>query len=351
LLVVVGTPLDQAPRFWDRSSEWHLPQVGAMMVSYADFHKSGPKRRAAMEIGLRAYLGIDDRMRIYLDNGSFAFWRKGMERPINEYIEFVREAKPDWYPIPADYIPHPQLSTDKQRVLFDQTMEMNLKYGSQGFVPVAHAGDWLEGYLEAFQRYGLLSCAQIALGGLVPRLLSSKGSKSRREVVDAIKQTNECFNGGLHVFGIGGLGTLHLAASLGVYSIDSVGWRNRAARGLILLPGRGERSVVPLGNWHGVEISQAELKMIETCKCPACKRYGLAGLRARNARGNSEGRGNGTSGFNRRAIHNLWTLLREAEEIDAKLQSGEYYIWYRQHVTGTILPKLIEYALYRNGNF
>ena len=345
MLVVVGTQLDHGPRFWDKSDKWYLPQVRAIMVSYADFHKSRRKRRAAMDIGLRAYLGLDHKTLVYLDNGSFTFWRKGLERPINEYVEFVNEARPDWYPVPADYIPHPQLPNNEQKELFSQTMKINRRYAGQGFVPVVHAGDWLGEYLEGLERTGLLPSGQVALGGLVPRLLTSKGSKSRREVVDAIKQARECIGSGLHVFGIGGLGTLHLAASLGVHSIDSVGWRNRAARGLILLPGRGERSVVALGNWRGVEVSEVERQMIERCRCPACRRSGFDGLRASNSRHNKAGRGNGTSGFNRRAIHNLWTLLKEADEVDVKLRNGEYPEWYRKHVSGSILLSLIEYSL------
>lgn len=77
MLVVVGTQLDQAPRFWDKSSEWYLPQVKAIMVSYAGFHKNSSKRRAAMERGIHAYLRVDQGMPVHLDNGSFAFWRKG----------------------------------------------------------------------------------------------------------------------------------------------------------------------------------------------------------------------------------------------------------------------------------
>jgi len=345
VLVVVGTELDGVPRFWDKSNEWYLSQAKAMMVSYAHFHRSSSKKKAAMQRGIHAYLGVSPDMSVYLDNGSFAFWRKGIEPPIYDYTEFVTEAKPDWYPIPADYIPHPQLSKDEQRHLFSKTMEVNLAYASQGFVPIMHAGDWLEGYLEAFERNGLSRCKEIGLGGLVPRLLMSRGSTSRERVIDAIRQVRERFDGHLHIFGIGGLGTLHLAASLAVDSIDSSGWRNRAARGLILLPGRGERSVIPLSSWRGVEVSQEEIQMLEVCPCPACQRYGLIGLRSCNARSNKEGRGIGISGFKIRAIHNLWTLLREAEEVESKMQSKEYNMWYRNHVKSTILLRLIEYAL------
>ena len=350
MLVVIGTELDHAPRFWAKSDEWYVQEAKSIMVSYADFYKSRRKRKLAMDKGIREYLGVQSNMSVYLDNGSFAFWRKGLERPIEEYVEFVSIVRPDWYPVPADYIPHPQLSRREQKLLFHKTMKMNLKYADKGFVPVMHAGDWLEEYLQAFERHGLLSCDQVALGGLVPRLLSSKGSKSRREVVDAIRKVRDLFKGKLHVFGIGGLGTLHLASALKVDSIDSVGWRNRAARGLILLPGRGERSVVSLGNWRGVEVSEDEKLMIEQCQCPACRRFGLSGLQEWNSRGNKEGRGNGTSGFNKRAIHNLWTLLREAREVDERFERGEYGHWYRQHVSGNILIKLIEYSLNHTGN-
>ena len=348
MLVVIGTQLDHAPKFWDKSSEWYLPEAKAIMISFADFYKSKCKQKAAMDKGLKEYLGVQSDMLVYLDNGSFAFWRQGQKRPVEEYVQFVKETRPDWYPIPTDFIPHPQLSRAEQELLFEKTMQMNIEYGPRGYVPVIHAGDWLEDYLEALDRNRVSLSGGVALGGLVPRLLTTKGAASRKKVIDAIKQARDYIPTELHVFGIGGLTTLHLAAALGVDSIDSSGWRNRAARGLILLPGRGERSVVPLGNWRGVEVSDDEIQMLELCGCPACRKYGLTGLKAYNTRGNKEGRGDGTSGFNRRAIHNLWTLLHEAAEVDARLAKGEYGTWYREHMTGTIVLRLIEYALNHN---
>ena len=50
----------------------------------------------------------------------------------------------------------------------------------------------------------------------------------------------------LHVFGIGGTATLHLAMLLGMDSVDSSGWRNRAARGVVQLVGSGDRVVAKL---------------------------------------------------------------------------------------------------------
>ena len=114
---------------------------------------------------------------------------------------------------------------------------------------------------------------------------------------------------------------------------------------MILVPGRGERSVVPLGNWRGKELSKEELEIVNKCECPACTKYGLEGLRAQNARDNHKGRGNGASGFNRRAIHNLWTILKEAEKVEEQLNQGTYKDWHHQYASSPILSKLIEYAL------
>jgi queuine/archaeosine tRNA-ribosyltransferase len=342
--VVVGTELDESPRFWRAGDTWYLPQVKAMMVSYFDFHRRPRKRRAAMDQGIHGYLGVSEGTKVYLDNGAFAFWRRGMDPPVSEYSEFVRSALPDWFPVPADFIPSPNLERASQHELMRRTMAMNVDFADKGFVPVLHAGDWLEEYLEAFEREGFLRGPHIAIGGLVPRLLSSRGATTRRNVVDSLRRVRAAYPYSLHAFGIGGLNTLHVAAVLGVNSLDSSGWRNRAARGLILLPGRGERSVIPLGSWHGVEVSEQEMVLLAKCECPACTAHGIEGLRQRNDRANHEGRGNGSSGFNRRAVHNLWTLLREAQSIDGHMQIGDYAEWYSTHVVGT-MQKLVAYTL------
>ena len=104
MLIVVGTQLDHAPRFWDKSDEWYLPEVKAVMVSFADFCKSKTKKKSAMEKGLRGYLGVQPDVLVYLDNGAFVFWRRGLEPPIDDYVEFVREARPDWYPVPTAFL-------------------------------------------------------------------------------------------------------------------------------------------------------------------------------------------------------------------------------------------------------
>jgi 7-cyano-7-deazaguanine tRNA-ribosyltransferase len=107
--VVAGLSLKNLePRVWDPTSAFHITGISAVMVSYAEFHKMRARRRAAMDAGLRAYLGMPDDVAIYLDNGAFYFGSQDGHAPMDEYEEFVEKAKPDWKPIPQDYIPFPE---------------------------------------------------------------------------------------------------------------------------------------------------------------------------------------------------------------------------------------------------
>jgi len=316
------------------------------MVSYAEFHDSPQRRLEAMERGIREYLGVKDTVEVYLDNGAFAFWRNGTESPIEEYVDFVAEAQPDWYPIPADFIPDPKLGSSEQKRLFQKTMEINRKYARNGYVPVVHAGDWLSEYLRKLEVEDIDVSSGLALGGLVPRLLTKAGASSREKVIDAIKEVRDAYREtSLHVFGIGGLTTMHLAAVLNVDSIDSVGWRMRAAHGLIFIPGKGERSIKKLGNWNRTEVSEREMKVLKRCSCPACKRYGLDGLIASKEDNEKEDDNFGAVGFYNRATHNLWTLLKEARDIEKHLDEGDYSEWYKDHVKSPLFRRLIDYAL------
>src|SRR3954453_13150055 len=93
LVVVAGlTKKNLHPRVWDPASPYYLPDLQAVMVSYAEFHAMPNKRRKAMEQGLHAYLGVGGNVTIYLDNGAFAFISNDGEVPRDEYEAFVREA-------------------------------------------------------------------------------------------------------------------------------------------------------------------------------------------------------------------------------------------------------------------
>lgn len=335
--VVVGLSLKNLkPRFWRPDSPYYLPQVKAVMVSYAEFDAMPARHRKAMERGLHAYLGVPRDVAIYLDNGSFSFQRKGKQIPEAAYQAFVRAARPDWYAVPQDFIPSPGMTDAEQRHCVVETMQMNRTYSYDGFVPVLHVSRLLGDYVAAFQAHPELTGKRgLAIGGIVPNLLRAPKAMPYPAVLRGLQHVREVFaDKKLHLFGVGGTATLHLAALIGIDSVDSSGWRNRAARGIVQLPGRGDRLVAELGSWRGREPDDLEWALLKACGCPACQRYGVKGLRESKI-----------EGFCKRATHNLWTLFQEAEAIEHHLTEGTYEPWYKEHIENSIYRPLIDYAL------
>jgi hypothetical protein len=334
--VVAGISLSGIkPRVWDSECEYYLRELQAVMVSYADFHRMPTRRRWAMEQGIHQYLGTPEGVKVYLDNGAFYFLSRDGEMPVRDYEEFVKKANPDWFPIPQDFIPTPKMSREEQEKCFVRTMGMNLNYRYRHYshIPVIHISTFLEDYVKQFKRHRLfLKKPCIALGGIVPNLLRAPKAMPYKQILGSLLHVREEFKEQkLHIFGIGGTATVHLAALLGINSVDSSGWRNRAARGIIQLPGTGERIVADLGNWRGRRVSEEERKKLAECQCPACQKYGLTGLEA-----------SGVEGFCNRATHNLWILLEEARLIQEHLTEKTYKDWYKEHLDNTIYRPLIE---------
>jgi len=337
LKIVAGTTLSALkPHVWNSESEYYLPALTAIMISYADFHKSPTRRRKAMEQGLHTYLGVPKHIKIYLDNGAFYFITHGGTIPVQEYTEFVENAQPDWFPIPQDFIPTPKMTQEEQQKCLELTMEMNFRYWQGNYVPVVHISVLLKDYVSRLKSYELLLQKEtIALGGIVPNLLKAPKAMHPQKILEKLIHIRQEFRDKkLHVFGIGGTITLHIAALLGFNSVDSSGWRNRAARGIVQLPGTGDRMVAELGSWRGREPDTKEWKILAECQCPACQKYGLDGLKA-----------NLVHGFRNRATHNLWILLEEASLIQEHLIEGNYNNWYLSHLDNTLYRPLIKKIL------
>lgn len=337
MLVVAGLSLrNLQPRVWDASSPFFLANLKAVMVSYADFHQLRKQRTRAMDQGLRAFLGLPDGIRVYLDNGSFYFLRAASSSKYSEYEEFVEHAKPDWWPIPRDFIPVPRMTAQSRRRCFEKTMKVNRQYDRDGFVPVLHIGSQLDNYIKAITSSETLrGKGRIAMGGIVPNLLRAPKALTYSVVLDSLRRVRATFvDRELHVFGIGGTSTLHLAALFGIDSVDSSGWRNRAARGIVQLPGCGDRSVANLGSWRGRTPSHKEWRLLKDCRCPACAAYGIEGLKA-----------NGLAGFSCRATHNLSVLLGEAGWLSLALEAGEYKNSFANRLDNSVYLPLIRCVL------
>ena len=331
MLVVAGLSLTNLkPRVWDPTSPYYLPGLRAVMVSYADFHRNPGRRRAVMTQNLHTYLGVPQHIKIYLDNGAFYFIGRTNDTPRADYDDFVAQAKPDWWPIPQDYIPVPQMTRAEQEHCYTRTMQVNLEYHHDGYVPVVHISNFLEQYTIAVTAHERLAAKPaLALGGIVPNLLRTPKAIPYREILKSLTHVRQTFSTkSIHIFGVGGTATLHLATLLRFDSTDSSGWRNRAARGIVQLPGSGDRMVANLGSWRGRIPSPQEWQKLEQCQCPACENYGLDGLKA-----------SGIGGFCNRATHNLWVLLEETRAAEDHLSDGTYKEWYKTHLdNSTYLP-------------
>jgi hypothetical protein len=334
MLIVAGLSLKNlAPRVWDPSSPFYISGLSAVMVSYGEFHQMQACRAAAMEQGLRAYLRVPTDVKVYLDNGAFYFGSKNAEAPLDEYEEFVDRAQPDWKPIPQDYIPFPGMTPQKRWGCLIKTMRVNVQYQHNGYVPVVHIGNNLMEYTSRVTAHQSLSKKpSIALGAIVPNLLRKPSAIPYMDVLVGLQHVRDTFrNKSIHVFGVGGTATLHLAALLGFDSVDSSGWRNRAARGIVQLPGCGERLVADLGSWRGREPSSKEWKILKHCKCPACCDHGTRGLKASKLHG-----------FCCRATHNLWVLLEENRWLTKQISAGTYSANYKRRVDNSTYKPIIQ---------
>lgn len=337
MLIVAGFSLKCIePRVWDRDSSYYLSDLKAVMISYAEIHQMPKLRKKMMDEGIHAALNIPSNIKVFLDNGAFSLSRKNLELSISDYEEFVEKAKPDWRPIPQDFIPAPSMSLQKQKQCLQQTMKSNLDFQHDGFVPVIHISRVINQYIKELKSSDkLMAKTSLAIGGIVPNLLRAPKALGYTEILKSlINIRREFAHKQIHIFGIGGTSTIHLAALLKMNSVDSSGWRNRAARGIIQLPGSGERTVAELGSWNGRKLDETETEKLEACKCPVCKKEGFDGLKA-----------NASFGFRNRATHNLWTLLQEQEWISKQLKEETYVENYKQHINNSIYSPLVDFLV------
>ena len=347
--VIAGLSLKNLkPRVWDPENPYYLPALRAVMVSYAEFHAMPWLRERAMKMGLRKFLGIPpgSPVRVYLDNGAFYFLGRGGEMPrTRDYMDFVDRAKPFWHPIPREWIPAPNMRKSERDEYHEWTMGANRRWIKEGCVPVAHIGPLLGEYMRKLQKHPHLPREKrIALGGIVPNLLRAPKAMPYPQILEGLFDFREEFRDNrLHVFGIGGTATVHLAALVGLDTADSSGWRNRAARGIVQLPGKGDRIIAAdLGSWRGRAPDRKDREQLKKCgtekpkrdACPVCRRWGWQALKKR-----------GIEGFCNRATHNLWVLLQEAEWVNKKLASGKYADEYRSRLDNSVYLPLVRTAL------
>jgi len=314
--------------FWAAGTATYVEGIDAIMVSFAEIVSRKWKSTRDNPADLKGHLGFNGE--VFLDNGCYTLLRKGQEPSVKDYVRFIKEAKPDWFPVPIDYVPSPSSSLREARQLAERTARMNEEYGPLGFVPVVHIGPHFMKFFELTVR--TLSPSRIAIGGIVPYVQYSRGAKTRFPL-ELLAKARRSFGGQLHIFGFGGgITSLHIAAALSIDSTDSCSWRVRAARGLIMVPGRGERAVRDFRSRKDRILSLEDLLALKKCRCAPCKVDGINALEM-----------TGQPGFQHRAIHNLSVLSHESKLLNEH-RGRNLKAWSLSRLNNSQRRFLLEYA-------
>jgi len=262
---------------------------------------------------------------LFLDNGAYTARMQKKELDTERVISVQESLNPD-LTIPLDYPFLPGTSKNVMEESWDKTTENILLWQestslSGRLVPTLHSWDkdslrknvdWLQKYADS---------SLIALGSIVDQSFSNfKGFFGDRqptmELIDMVSYALSVIEREsefkVHLMGWGSSPLmLHLGYYMGMKSMDTMGYRRKAAYGNIVLPGRGERhigetSTIFGGRKIGDVGSDDDLKLLDDCSCPICQSNQLLLL----------------SNWKARAIHNEWVMKQEALTAETFLEMG-----------------------------
>jgi tRNA-guanine family transglycosylase len=272
---------------------------------------------------------LDFRGPVMMDSGGFMFMtKKHMKVKPEAILELYEDTRPN-YGVALDHpltigLTEGETKRRQLRTLRNTRMMVEKRAGSNPeLVPVIHGHtlrsvEWFVRQLAKvgdFEIYGI--------GSLVPSVFNAKGVGGINNVIQIISHVRKLLPKKLiHVFGVGSTITMHLMFASGADSLDSSSWRSKAAYGIVQLPAIGDRYITGrAGKATGkkyLNLSREEVRILEQCNCPACKRLGLYGLRR---------------SFSMRALHNCWVFQKEVEKA-RKLRRRNEYLSYVNEVVG-----------------
>lgn len=258
--------------------------------------------------------------KLFLDSGAFTFARSG-KRVDKERVKRIQETIDPDKAVPLDYPFLPGMRVRQMKLLWEKTATNILEWQEttrlREIAPVLHAWSasslienimWLAKHVD---------CEHVLIGTIVtPSFSTYTGFFGDRQMsirnillilrtVQSIKYYTD-FKVHLTGFGSSPL-TLHLAYFMGADSIDSIGYKRKAAYGKILLPGKGERYIGRGDATFGVmQLTAEDMKLLAECQCPVCKSNQEKLWRDWRAR----------------AIHNKYVLELEAKRAKEKIEEG-----------------------------
>jgi queuine/archaeosine tRNA-ribosyltransferase len=287
--VALGTPLKARPR------PWEYFKVPALMVNAYEIIKDEDLRREIQARGLHEFLNHDGI--IFLDSGGYQAMKKGIDIKIEDLIHVYKLARSDFY-FSLDY---PSYTPKNSKIKIAKTIANYEKLceALENVIPIVHPN--INRALTEFEAYSKHSPQYIAIGGLVPLMLTTKGFlNGRKTAIDLIAKLRMLHEGKLHIMGLGAPTVLPIIEILNCDSTDSASWRLKAAHGKIMLPNGGERYISFKGAKFGVvPLNDHEIEFIEKLHSPIFKEYSWEDIQR---------------SFEVRALFNAWITLLVASK-------------------------------------
>jgi len=285
LLVILGMPLNGVPNPWE-----HFDVPAIMLNAYEIIKRAGLRKKIRKEGGLHNFLNYNGK--IFLDSGGY----QAMKNKITINLDVLKKV---YHTVKADYyfsLDYPSLNVvyDIEKIRLTISNYLELRKYFNNLIPVIHPPQYRA--IEEFETYRKHDSKYIAIGGLVPLMLTSKGiSNGRKRAIDLIAEIRSKHKSKLHIMGLGAPTIIPIIKALNVSSTDSATWRIKAAHGKIMLPFGGERYVSKRGAKFGVvPLNEEEKNLIEKIKCPILNEFGWEGLQ---------------TSFQIRALFNAWVIL------------------------------------------
>jgi len=314
---------------------WHFFKIDGLMLNAYEILQNSSANKHLREKGVHKYMKFNGL--IAMDSGGFLFMKRGIiDIEPETILTFYEKSKPN-FGVVLDYPLSPNLSREEMRRRLLKTLENTKRMveakqtPNPELIPVIHGYDVksVECYVKKLQEIGEFNI--YGIGSLVPSVFNTKGVGGIYNVVKIVSFVKTLLPTKIiHVFGIGGTLTMHLMFYAGADSIDSSSWRSKAAFGAIQLPGLGDRYITPRKRHKTYpKLKIEERRILDECKCPACRKEGLEGLRKR---------------FILRALHNAWVHQKEVEKARKLIKNNKYEEYVKRVIGKTRFSKALEIA-------
>jgi len=313
----------------------HFSLDGVMVNAYEILGKTKANNEVRKK-GIHGYLQF--RGPTMMDSGGFQFMKKKeLNIDPKKILELYEESKPN-FGVVLDHPLGPNLSHEEKMDRWFKTltntriMVANYNTNCSELVPAVHGHeieeiDW---FLQELDRISAFRC--LGIGSLVPSVFSTKGAGGIANVVEIVNFVRKKLpERRIHVFGVGSTLTMHLMFYAGADSVDSSGWRTKAAYGAIQLPGIGDRYITSRKRHKTYrDLSENEKEILAQCECPVCKKEGLETLK---------------KSFTSRALHNAWIFQKEVEKARELIKMDEYESFVQEILTQSSLSSAFKFAM------